>query len=86
VALSNSGTDAYGKARSEALLGARFARVALDGVLWATTDAAVVVNDTSTELTARFSGPSKEFAALDLAAEPDLAAVVAAVDLEELTA
>ena len=86
VALRNPGTDAYGKARIEALLGARFARAALDGVQWASADAYVVVNDTSTERTARFAGPSKEFAALDLAAEPELAAVVAAVDLEELTA
>jgi hypothetical protein len=86
VALRSPGTDAYGKARIEALVGARFARTALDGVQWSTADAAVVVNDTSTELTARFAGPSKEFAALDLAAEPDLAAVIAAVDLDELTA
>lgn len=86
VALRSSGTDAYGKDRIEALLGARFARAALNGVQWATADAAVVLNDTSTELTARFNGPSKEFTALDLAAEPDLAAVMAAVDLDELTA
>jgi hypothetical protein len=86
VALRSPGTDAYGKVRIEALLGARFARAALDGVQWATADAAVVVNDTSTELTARFVGPSKEFTALDLAAEPDLVAVVAAVDLDELIA
>lgn len=86
VALRSPGTDAYGKNRIEVLLGARFARVALDGVQWASADASVVVNDTSTERTARFVGPSKELTALDLAAEPDLAAVVAAVDLDELTA
>ena len=86
VALRSPGIDAYGKARIEALLGARFARTALEGVQWATADAAVVVNDTSTELTVRFSGPSKEFTAVDLAAEPELAAVIAAVDLDELTA
>jgi len=87
VALRSPGTDAYGKARIEALLGARFARTALDGVLWAdaNTDATIVVNDTSTELTARFTGLSKEFTALDLATEPDLATVIAAVDLNELT-
>ena len=32
------------------------------------------------------NGPSKEFTALDLAAEPDLAAFVAAVDFDEVTA
>jgi hypothetical protein len=55
-------------------------------VQWATADAHTIVNDTNDELNARFVGPSKEFAALDLATEPDLAAVIAAVDLEELTA
>jgi hypothetical protein len=34
---------------------------------------------------AQYSDPSEEFTALDLAAEPELAAVVAAVDLDELT-
>ncbi len=48
------------------------------GVQWATVDAHIILNDTSDELQARFVGPSKEFAALDLAA------VIAAVDLEEL--
>lgn len=85
AALRSSGADAYGRARAEVLLGARFARTALDGVRWADADSTIVVNDISTELLARFVGPSKEFAPLDLRAEPDLAAVVTAVDLEALT-
>lgn len=51
----------------------------------ATADAATVLNDTNGELTAHFTGPSKELTALDLDREPDLAAVLAAVDLTELT-
>jgi hypothetical protein len=85
VAIRNTGTDAYGKTRVEAVLAAGFARSALQGVQWATADAATVLNDTNEELTAHFAGPSKELTALDLAQEPDLAAVLAAVDLAELT-
>ncbi|WP_112237903.1 DUF4236 domain-containing protein [Kribbella monticola] len=84
VALRRAETDAYGKARIEALLAARFSRDALFGVQWATVDAAVIVNDVSTDRIARLSGPNKEFSAIDLAGEPDLAAVIAAVDLTEL--
>ena len=86
VALRSPGTDAYGKARIEALLCAQFARSSLVGVQWDDADAVAIVNDTNTEFTAQYSGPSEEFTALDLAAEPELAAVVAAVDLDELTA
>jgi hypothetical protein len=85
VALRNGGTDAYGVPRVETILAARFARAALQGVAWATVDATTVLNDTNDELRANFRGPNKEFAALDLAGEPDLAALVAAVDVAELT-
>jgi hypothetical protein len=85
VAIRNTGTDAYGKTRVEAVLAAGFARSALQGVQWDTADSATVLNDTNEELTAHFAGPSKELTALDLSQEPDLAAVLAAVDLAELT-
>jgi hypothetical protein len=85
VAIRNTGMDAYGKTRVEAVLAARFARSALQGVQWATADAATVLNDTNEELKAHFTGPSKELTSLDLDLEPDLAAVLAAVDLAELT-
>jgi hypothetical protein len=84
VALRVAGRDAYGYSRVEAVLGARFARTALVGVRWADADASVVVNDTSEHLTVNQVGPSKEFGALDLSAEPDIAAVVAAVDVDDL--
>jgi hypothetical protein len=84
VALRSSGVDAWGSPRVEAILAARFARQTLQGVQWATADAHVIVNDASEQLTARFVGPSQEFAPLDLSAEKDIAAVVAAVDAREL--
>jgi hypothetical protein len=85
VALRNGGTDAYGTPRVETILAARFARQALQGVAWSTVDAATVLNDTNDELRADFRGTNKEFTALDLTAEPDLAALVAAVDVAEMT-
>jgi hypothetical protein len=84
VALRLAGRDAYGNARVEAVLGARFARVALGGVRWADADASVVVNDTSEDLTVKQAGPSKDLGALDLSAETDIASLVATVDIEDL--
>jgi hypothetical protein len=86
VAIRRGRTDAYGKRQTEALLGARFSRSALEGIQWATADAADVVNDASDDLVVRFLGASKELTPLDLAAEPDIAALLAVVDLEELGA
>jgi hypothetical protein len=84
VALRLAGRDAYGNARVEAVLGARFARAALVGVRWADAHAAAVVSDTSEDLTVKQVGPSKEFGALDLSTEPGIAAVVAAFDIDDL--
>ncbi|MET8845388.1 ribosomal protein L7/L12 [Amycolatopsis sp. NPDC004625] len=84
VAVRSAGLDAYGRSRTEVVLGARFSREALVGVRWDTADAVTVVNDTHDQLQVRFTGPSREITPLELAGEPDLAAVVAAVDLDEL--
>lgn len=84
VALRSPGRDAYGKARVEAVLGARFALQSLVGVRWNEVDSSVVVNDVSEDLTVRQVGPSKEFGALDLSGEPQIAALVATVDVDEM--
>lgn len=84
VAIRSAGVDAYGKPRTEAVLGAQFTRDALRGVAWSTVDATRVVNDTSTDLTARFIGASKAFAPLDLEKEREIAAVLDAVDASGL--
>lgn len=85
VALRDAGKDSYGASRVEAVLGARFSRRALQGVRWSDADASMVVNDTSEELTLKQFGPSKALAALDLNTEPDIAAVVSAIDVDDLT-
>jgi hypothetical protein len=66
------------------VLAAGFTRSALKGVRWADADAAQVVNETSDELVTRPFGATKELVALDLTKEPEIAAVLDAVDPAEL--
>ncbi|MCW2503921.1 MAG: hypothetical protein JWO79_2205, partial [Actinomycetia bacterium] len=77
----NDGADAYGKPRVSCLLAARFGRERLDGVQWDNADAAMIVNDVSTERVINQRGRSNELAPIDLTAEPELAALIDAVDL-----
>jgi hypothetical protein len=76
VVLRNTPADAYGKIRPEAILGARVARAALNGVRWNNADALTILNEISSELVTRIAGPSKAFAPLDLKTEPDLARLI----------
>ena len=85
IAVRDTGPDAYGKSQMEAVLAARFARAKLVGVQWATADASRVVYDTADRLHANLTGRTRELSALDLTAEPDLAAVLAAFEPTEIT-
>jgi hypothetical protein len=76
VVLRNTPTDAYGKIRPEAILGARIARAALHGVQWTKADALSILNEISSELVTRTAGPSKAFASLDLKMEPEIARLI----------
>ena len=76
VALRNTPADAYGKVRPEAILAARVARAALNGVQWTTADALTILDGISTELVTRIAGPSKAFAPLDLRMEPEIARLI----------
>lgn len=84
VVIRLSEKDAYGRFRPECLLAGRFVRPAFDGVQWATTDAAKIVIDTSTDLLVRSVGQAKELTPLDLSSQPELGALLAAVDLDDL--
>lgn len=84
VAIRDGGQDAYGKTRVQAVLAARFPRTALDGVAWQTADAHVVLNETNDDIRVRFTSSSKELAPLDLSAEPEIAALLDAVDYDDL--
>ncbi len=84
IAVRTTAPDAYGHVHTEAVLAARFSRESLYGVQWDVADAATIVNDASDELQVKMTGPSQQLTALSMSAEPDLAAVIAAVDLDEL--
>jgi hypothetical protein len=76
VVLRNTPADAYGRIRPEAILAARVARAALNGVQWTKADALTILNEISSELVTRITGPSKAFAPLDLKTEPDIARLI----------
>jgi hypothetical protein len=84
VAIRTTGRNAYGQLRVDALLGVCFARSALLGVRWQDADATAIVNDAGEDLTVNQVGQSKAFEALNLTAEPEIAEVLAAIDVEEL--
>lgn len=85
VVLRSSGPDSYGQPRVECLMAARFTRKAFDGIRWSDASAAEIVDDTSTEMVVNFKGQAKEIQPLDLTSQPELAALVAQLDLAELT-
>jgi hypothetical protein len=75
--------NAYGVRSVECLLAAVFTREALQGIQWQSADAATIVNEASAELRIR-QGATSELRPLDLSNETALAALLQAVDLEEL--
>jgi hypothetical protein len=50
--LRSDGTDAYGKPRFACIMAGRWTRAAFGGVRWQEADAAVILQDTSSELVA----------------------------------
>lgn len=84
VALRSSGRDAYGRPRIDVILAVRFDRKALDGVQWARADAADVVRDAGTEHALNVKGQAKKLQPIDLTKEPELAALLEHVDVDDL--
>lgn len=83
VALRNDGPDVYGRARLVCLTAARLSRRALDGVQWATAGAVNIINEVASERLINQRGRSAELAPLDLSQQPELAALIEAIDLRE---
>jgi hypothetical protein len=83
VMVRRTSPNAYGLRGIECLMAAAFAREALRGIQWQATNAAVIVQDASTELRIR-QGAADVIEALDLSNEPDLAALLQAVGLGDL--
>ncbi|MDQ0537512.1 hypothetical protein QF011_000042 [Curtobacterium flaccumfaciens] len=86
VAATAPERDAYGNHHAEVLIAARFNRERLNGVQWEATESVRILNDATTELELKQVGAAKRLMPLPLEDEPELQALVAAIDYEELGA
>jgi hypothetical protein len=84
VVLRNDGRDVYGQPVMPCLAAVNIDRGALIGVRWADADAVDILNAVAREKLSNQKGRSKELAPIDLTTEPDIAALVKTVDLEDL--
>jgi hypothetical protein len=84
VAIRPTGINAYGATKTECILAAHVTREAMTGIRWPDVNAATVLNDATSELLVNLKGVNKELTAMGLSGEPDITAVLAAVDMEEL--
>jgi hypothetical protein len=82
AAVRMSEPDVYGKHHPECLAAATFPRAALDGVDWAHATAPAIFDQAGTDRSVNLSGRVKHLEPIDLAGEPDLAALMAAVEME----
>jgi hypothetical protein len=86
VVLRNDGRDVYGRLVLPCLAAVSVDRMALRGVRWNDADAIDIINAVAREKLLKQSGRSKELVPVDLAGEPEIAALVNIVDFEELAA
>lgn len=86
VAIRCSSPDAYGRVRPEVLMAGRCQREALLGVQWKDADATRIFNDCLTDRVALQRGATNALQPVPLDNEPALQALIAAVDLAELSA
>jgi hypothetical protein len=84
VAIRRRASDAYGRNEPEVITAARCARTALDGVRWDQAGAVQVFNDCCTEKLALQRGATRALQPVSLASEPQLQALIDAVDLDDL--
>ena len=83
VALRIESYTAYGHPHLGCLLAARFTRPALVGVRWDKVDAATIIDEAATEHLIHTGGPTHELRPLDLTEEPDLRALLDAVEITD---
>lgn len=86
VAATTPERDAYGNRHPDVLVAARFERERLDGVHWRTTEFVRILNDVTSELELKQVGSAKTLTPLPLDDEPELRAMLGAIDFEELRA
>lgn len=85
VVLRNDGRDPYGRPVVPCLAAVSVTRGAMEGVRWHDADAIAILNAVAHEKLITQKGRSKDLSPLDLTSEPDIATLIRAVDLEELT-
>jgi hypothetical protein len=84
VVLRNDGPDTNGRAKISCLLATKLDRSSLAGLQWATASAAEILNSASSDTVHNPRGRSQGLSPIDLVGEPELAELVAAVDLNQL--
>jgi len=85
VAVRAGAPNGFGAVTAEALTAAAFDRKTLDGVAWDQASATSILHDASNDLVVNYRGAALTVAPIDLAKEPDVAKLVAAIDLDELS-
>jgi hypothetical protein len=83
VALQQFDVDAYSNPIFEVMLAARFERSRLDGVKWNQANANSILEGTASELLMNVRRGTGELRPLDLRREPDLAAILGHIELDD---
>ncbi|MFJ4221869.1 hypothetical protein [Curtobacterium luteum] len=86
VAATTPERDAHGNRQPEVLVAAQFDRERLGGVQWGNVDSVRILNDVRSELQLKQVGVAKTLTPLELDDEPELRALLDAIDYEELGA
>jgi hypothetical protein len=84
IALRSEGQNVYGRPLLKCILAGRWTRAAFDGVRWHDADAMAIMTGTASELIMNVK--RGQILPLDLAREPEIAAVLASIDTAELLA
>ena len=82
VAVRHGGADVYGHPRMECMLVATFSRDSLKGVDWAHAGSIDILEQCATEVSRNVASRTKSVEPIDLSDEPDLANLVASIDIE----
>ncbi|MGK5682369.1 hypothetical protein [Actinoplanes sp. URMC 104] len=84
VVLRDAGRDAYGRPVVPCLGALTVTRASLTGIRWEEADAERIIAAVASGALFRRTGRMKELSPIDLSREPDISALIAAVDLDDL--
>jgi hypothetical protein len=84
VAVRSNGVSAYGHNQVDALIAVRFAREHLVNVRWDLADAATILHECQSELVINYRGSGPKIEPIVLSNEPEIAALIGLVDLDDL--